>query len=188
MPIFLLHTTLTSVITNQNSVAQTRGHLYPSFFFFLKRLILYRHTAQLQSALVSTPLSAGQATYSAKEHVLGTINSVAYNNTIKTCLIKRNLHPLFNPKQSHLLKTIQNNNSLVNYSNSSVFQTAGKESFLSSLFFSSHHHSIQVILGRSSLKHLEIQEVKHPSNLSYTPVWYNQISTLILLYKKSCNI
>lgn len=81
-------------------------------------------TALLQSALAFTPLSVVQATYSAKENVLGTINSVAYNNTIKKRLIKRNLHLLFNPKQSHLLKTIQNNNSLVNYSNSSVFQTS----------------------------------------------------------------
>lgn len=81
-------------------------------------------TALLQSALAFTPLSVVQATYSAKENVLGTINSAAYNNTIKKCLIKRNLHLLFNPKQSHLLKTIQNNNSLANYSNSSVFQTS----------------------------------------------------------------
>lgn len=123
MPIFILCTILTCAITNQSSVAQTRGHLHPSFFF-LKRIIRHGRTAQLQSALAFTPLSVVQATYSAKGNVLGTINSVAYNNTIKKRLIKRNLHLLFNPKQSHLLKTIQNNNSLVNYSNSSVFQTS----------------------------------------------------------------
>lgn len=123
MPIFVLHMTLTCAIMNQNSVVQARGHLPPPFFFF-QRIIQHGHTALLQSALAFTSLSVVQATYSAKENVLGTINSVAYNNTIKKRLIKRNLHLLFSSKQSHLLETIQNNNSLVNYSNNSVFQTS----------------------------------------------------------------